>query len=133
MSIGRRAPTAFVLVLVGLLLHCCHHRPRGMIGPEEQADNSDSLRCGPALSDEQVIDVAKRALQALWGVSSLDRFTIKISEHGCDYHFFGIRKGTEAAEDIFFIIDRTQRVSSAPACLFLGDLGNCPTLGSSDE
>ena len=38
-----------------------------------------------------------------------------------------------AAEDIFFIIDRTLRVTSAPACLFLGDLGNCPPLEGSDE
>jgi hypothetical protein len=66
-------------------------------------------------------------MEILWADSSLEDFAVRIEPAGCDYHFFAIRKGTEAAEDIFFSIDRSMRVNSAPECWWLGELGNCST------
>lgn len=76
---------------------------------------------------EEVLAVAQKAMEILWADSSLEGFDVRIEPAQCDYHVVAIRKGTEAAEDIFFSIDRSSRVNSAPECWWLGELGNCPT------
>lgn len=89
------------------------------------ASTADLGDCGADLSREEIIVVARKAMESLWGDSSLEDFDVRIEPAGCDYHFFAIRKGTEAAEDIFFSIDRSGHVNSAPECWWLGDIGRC--------
>lgn len=117
----RIPPLTFLLLLV--------IAPAGCLYPGERVGatttTSKISQCGFPLGRKEIIAVAQRALKILWGDSSLDGFDVRIEPAGCDYHFFAIRKGTEAAEDIFFSIDRTARVNSPPECWWLGDLGNC--------
>lgn len=105
---------------------CQHSGLDGAVGMEPEPAVEHSADCGPGLSREEVVAVARQAMEFLWTDSSLEGFDVRIEPAGCDYHFFAIRKGTEAAEDIFFSIDRSGRVKSAPECWWLGELGNCP-------
>ena len=106
------------------LLGCHHERP---LPRSEAAPNQIQVDCGPGITKEQILDVAAKAVASLWGINSLEPFNVAIEEEGCDYRFFALHKGTEAAEDITLLIDRTGRVKSVPQCWWLGPLGNCPT------
>lgn len=114
-------------ILLGPCLCGCKHWGRdGEVLLEPESAVKGSTECGPGLSREEVVAVARQAMEILWADSSLEGFDVRIEPARCDYHFFAIRKGTEAAEDIYFSIDRSSRVNSAPECWWLGDLGNCP-------
>lgn len=118
---------ALVAVLIGSSLWACKH-PIPDAAPREGRSSAAEavVNCGPDLTEQEVVAVARQAMQILWRDASLDEFDLRVEQVGCDYHFFAIRRGTEAAEDIFFSIDRSGRVNSAPECWWLGDLGNCP-------
>jgi len=114
-----------LLLVVAPLLEGCKSPLRGTHVNQHSDPLQDLTDCGPPLSSEDVIAIVQHALDILWGNPSLVGFDIWIEPMGCDYDFFAIRKGTEAAEDIYFRIDRSRRITSVPECWWLGELGNC--------
>jgi hypothetical protein len=83
-----------------------------------------SSRCGPGLTDREVLNSAKRALRVMWGHEpKLDRYRVSIRSQGCNYVFVAAQLGAEAREDIVIIIDRAGHVKTIPVCC---DLGDCP-------
>lgn len=122
-TVNKLCPIIVVLIFALFAKGCVHP---GRSSMDAELSDGTSVVCGPALSREEIIDIAQDAMLILWGDSSLKDFDVRIEPAGCDYHFFAIRSGREAAEDIFFSIDRSGRVNSFPECWWLNELGNCP-------
>lgn len=115
----KRYSLLFLMAANAMLCGGCaqwrHARPAAPAG---------SSRCGPGLTDVQILDSAKRALRALWGREPVfDKFRVSIESVGCDYVFRLVHPGVEAREDISLLIDRAGRVKTVPICC---DLGDCP-------
>jgi len=109
-----------LLSAAGLQMTACTGAPRhrGSFG---------QLECGPELSEETILRIAREAIQAIGGdPAKLARgHDIEILEDGCDYVLSAVPVGTGAIEGISMRISREGLVESFPWCC---PLGSCPDL-----
>lgn len=110
-------PTLRIAVFIGLVfsavLTACTSAPR--------------VKCGPGLSEEAILQIAERAIQAIGGDPAELRggHDIEILEVDCDYVLSAVPTGTAAVESISMRISRDGQVESFPWCC---PLGSCPDL-----
>jgi len=128
---ARRRVSLLLLVLSALLGQSCASLPTAPLLP--------SANSGRALTDEEVVASAKRALRVIWGHEpDLSRYRISVTRsegcrvsvrsENCYYLFVAGTVGAEALlarEDISILVDRFGHVKTIPVCC---DLGDCPEI-----
>ena len=125
---GARRYPLLLLVLGALLGQSCSSLPAAALS---------SAHASHALTDEEVVASAKRALRVMWGHEpDLSRYRISVhrsedcrasaQSENCYYSFVAGPVGTEALvarEVISITLDRFGHVKTIPVCC---DLGDCP-------
>lgn len=96
------------------------------VSPRQSDPATAAVPCAPALSRAEVLDVVRRLVGAASTQALLADFDVNIEPRGCEYSVVATTRDPVAVEPLYYVIDRTGRVTNPPTCWWLGDLGNCP-------
>jgi hypothetical protein len=112
---------------LGVSLLGCRHTesPSNLYAPHLAYRPFD---CGPDLSREQILEIARRTAFPESDQSpeaTFEDFELTIWEEDCEYVFFAVLREPLAVEPVQLTIDRFGRVTSFAQCCWLG---SCPEL-----
>ena len=122
-SIG--AYSGALALILGTAVGCASSLPGVNLDRASSTTGRPVLDCGPPLSREEIYNALLRILELPSRESLLATSRVSIETNDCEYAIIIEDHDQVAGEPLYFSIDRAGKVTNPPACMWLGDLGNC--------